>query len=167
MLSTRKLSYLNYWWILISFLPNTQKPMRKRIIVVITRWRCSSLFFFPQMAHFFFHKSGFETWVFIGPNCCFCSWWLPTWGPFLSVFRFRQDRNQSLRQPPKSRNIGCTIHSSPFFPREKLGAVVTFWWCAAVLRETLWQEGTTNVPISSSTARFAFTLGYRSLSIDL
>lgn len=53
MLSTKKLSYLNYWWILIIFLPNTQKPMRKRIIVVITRWRCSSLFFFSNGALFF------------------------------------------------------------------------------------------------------------------
>lgn len=96
--------------------------MSKRIIVVITRWQCSSFFFFDGAL--FFTSQALkndcllvQTVAFVlggsqpGVLSCQCS-------------DSGKTETSPSGSPKKVRTLG--VQSTPFFPREKLGAVVTF-----------------------------------------
>lgn len=62
-----------------------------------------------------------------GPNCHLCSGQLPSWHLFLLVLRFRQNRNQSLGQPP-SLKVYFSLLSSPGSSQELLSLLIVPHW---------------------------------------
>lgn len=80
----------------------------------VRSWRFS-----PTLFHWNGDR-GYGEWMHGSPNLHLCSQWLPTWYPFLSALRFRQDKNMSLGQHPEKSTHKIYV-SVFFFPWREAG----------------------------------------------
>lgn len=88
--------------------------------------------FYPVILHWA-NRREYGKWMNV-TNRCLCFHWPPIWCPFLSAFRFRQDRNQSFEQYPLKVRI-LVVWSRFFFfsPRRSWELRVSSQLCFAML----------------------------------